>query len=534
VERHDYYRGVISRETVQKALFHGFASASVQTFLQTEQYTATPETPLHDIERQMIGRKQRFVPILTGTPPAQKVLGVITRTDLLRTLHDDVLAAARVRARGHSSPDAAPLSHRNVQPLMRTHLPSQRYAVLARVGQVADALGVSAYIVGGGVRDLLLGIRNLDLDVMVEGDGIAFARALAQQEGARVTTCARFGTAVVLLPDGCKVDVATARTEYYEYPTALPTVEQCSIKQDLYRRDFTINTLAIRLNARGFGELLDFYGGQRDLRDKTLRVLHSCSFVDDPARVFRAVRLAVRFGFRLGKETLTLLKGAVKMALFQRLSGARLGEELRLLLEEPEAHKAVARLAELDLLRFIQAEVSWSTQLDRLLKSVDDVLAWYRMASLNWPIHAKHPRGMREQRSDQVEPWLVRLIALLDALSDTAVHEALQRLSLGGQHTATVHAARAARHLLPRLVHQPPPPPAETYRLLAGQRLESVLFLLAKTTSKAVQQQIAAYLGTSRYMQPRLSGHDLHAMGLTPGPRFRTIIVRLLVSSLFS
>ena len=456
------------------------------------------------------------------------------RVNLLSSLGypdtDDVLAAARVRAKGRPSPDAALLARRNVQHLLRTHLPSHRYAVLERVGRVADAQEVSAYVVGGGVRDLLLGSRNLDCDMVVEGDGIAFARALAQQEGARVRTSARFGTAVVLLPDGCKVNVATARAEYYEYPTAFPTVAQSSIKQDLYRRDFTINTLAIRLNARGFGELLDFYGGQRDLKDKTLRVLHSCSFVDDPARVFRAVRFAVRFGFRLGKETLTLLKGAVKMDLFQRLSGARLCEELRLLLGEPETRRAVARLAELDLLRFIQAEISWSPQLDRLLKSVDDVLAWHRVASLNWPIHARRPRGMREQRTDQIKPWLVRLIALLDALSDTAVREVLQRLSLGGQHTATVQTARAARHLLPRLAHQPPP--AETYRLLAGQRLESVLFLLAKATSKAVQQQIASYLDTFRYMQPRLSGHDLHAMGCTPGPRFRTILHRLLEARL--
>jgi tRNA nucleotidyltransferase (CCA-adding enzyme) len=530
VDRHGYYRGVVSREAVQKALFQGFASVPVQTFLQTEQYTAAPETPFHDIERQMIGRKQRCVPILTGTPPAQKVIGVLTRTDLLRTLHDDVLAAARVRAKGHPSPDAAPLSHRNVQHLLRTQLPRHRYGVLQRLGRVADAQGVSAYVVGSGVRDLLLGSRNPDCDVVVEGDGIVLARTLAQQEGARVTTCARFGTAVVRLPDGGKVDVATARSEHYEYPTARPTVDQSSLKHDLYRRDFTINTLAIRLNARGFGELLDFYGGQRDLKDTTLRVLHSGSFVDDPTRVFRAVRFEVRFGFRMGKETLTLLKGAVKMDCFQRLSGSRLCEELRLLLGEPETRRAVARLAELDLLRFIQAEISWSTQLDRLLKSVDDVLAWYRVASLSWPIHAKRPRGMREQRTDQVKPWLIRLIALLDALSDTAMRETLQRLSLGGRHTATVQGARAARHLLPRLAHQPPP--AETYRLLAGQRLESALFLLAKAASKAVQQQIAAYLDTFRYMQPRLSGHDLHAMGLTTGPQFRTILHRLLAARL--
>jgi tRNA nucleotidyltransferase (CCA-adding enzyme) len=532
VERHAYYCGVISREVVQKALFHGFATVPVQTFLQTEQYTATPETPFHDIEQQMIERNQRFVPILSGVSPAQKVLGVITRTDLLRTLHEDVLAAARVRAKGQPSPDAVSLSRRNVRHLLRTHLPDHLYAVLERVGQVADAQGMSAYVVGGGVRDLLLGLRNLDFDVVVEGDGLAFARALAQQEGARVLTHARFGTAVVLFPDGFKLDVATARTEYYEYPTALPTVEQSSIKKDLYRRDFTMNTLAIRLNAGRFGELLDFYGGQRDLKDKTLRVLHSLSFVEDPTRVFRAIRFEVRFGFHVGKETLMLIKGAVKMALFHRLSGARLCEELRLLLLEPEARKAVARLAELDLLQFIHAEVAWSPKLDGLLKSVEDVLAWYRVASLNWPVATKPPESTAGRPGTEVEPWLVRLIALLDAVSDTAVGETLQRLSLSGQHVATVQAARAARHVLPRLATQPPPPPAGTYRLLSGQRLEVLLFLLAKTTSEAAQQQIAAYLETYRYVQPCLSGHDLQAMGLTPGPQFRTILACLLEARL--
>jgi tRNA nucleotidyltransferase (CCA-adding enzyme) len=532
LDRHAHYCGVISREIVQKALFHGFATASVQTFLQTDHYTAMPETPFHDIERQMLERHQRFVPIVSGTPPAQKVLGVITRTDLLRTLHEDVLAAARVRAKGQLAADAAPLFHRQVQHLLRTHLPSHLYAVLERVGQLADGRGECAYIVGGCVRDLLLGIRNLDIDVVVEGDGLAFARALATQEGASVTTHARFGTAVLHVPAGFTLDVATARTEYYEYPTALPTVEQSSIKKDLSRRDFTINTLAIRLNTRRFGELIDCYGGQRDLKDKTLRVLHSLSFVEDPTRVFRAIRFEVRFGCHVGKETLRLIKGAVNMALFQRLSGARLGEELRLLLAEPEARKAVARLAALDLLRFIQAEVAWSPQLDRLLKSVDDVLAWYRVASLNWPVDTKHRGSPAERSSDTVAPWLVRLLALLDAVSDTAVGEALQRLRLPGRQAETVLAARAARHALPRLAKQPPLPPAETYRLLSGQRLEVLLFCMAKTPSAVAQQQIAAYLETYRYVRPRLSGHDLHAMGLTPGPQFRTLLGRLLEACL--
>jgi tRNA nucleotidyltransferase (CCA-adding enzyme) len=532
VDRRAHYCGMIAREMVQKALFHGCASAPVQTFLQAELYTATPATPWRDLERQMIERRQRCVPILTGTSPARTVVGIITRTDLLRTLHDDVLAAARVRAKGPPVPEAIPLACRNVQGMLRMHLPRPLYALLERAGRCADARGVSAYIVGGCVRDLLLGHRNLDVDVVIEGDGIAFAQALAQWEGARVTTYARFGTAVVLFPEGYKFDIATARTAYYEYPTALPTVAQSSLNKDLSRRDFTINMLAIRLNIQHFGELLDFYGGQRDLKDKTLRVLHSRSFVDDPTRVFRAIRFKVRFGFHVGKETLRLLKGAVTTDLLHRLSGQRLGTEMRLLLGEPEARKAITHLAELDLLRFIHTELGWSPQLGRLLQSVDDTIAWYQLASLHWPDHARRPGRTVEGPRESVDLWLVRCMALLDALSDVAVSDVLLRLSFSRRQADTVHVARAARHTIPRLATRPPLLPAETSRLLAGQRLEVLLFVLAKTSSDVAKHQIVAYLDTYRFVKPQLSGHDLRAMGLTPGPLFRTVLDRVLEARL--
>ena len=183
---------------------------------------------------------------------------------------------------------------------MKERLPKRVFSKLEQAGELADHMGVSAFVVGGFVRDLLLGIENLDLDLVIEGDGIAFARALGRREKARVKVHERFGTAVVMFPEGFKLDVATARTEYYEYPAALPTVEPSSIKKDLYRRDFTINTMAVRLNKGEFGALIDFYGGRRDLKEKTIRVLHSLSFIEDPTRVFRAIRFEQRFGFHLG------------------------------------------------------------------------------------------------------------------------------------------------------------------------------------------------------------------------------------------
>lgn len=512
------FLGLITREIVQKALFHGFAKQPVGEFIQTEQYRAGPATPFREIEQQMIERNQRFVPVLVGSSAASRVVGVITRTDLLRALHDDVLASARVRAKGQEGQGPSPFARRrNVRSAMKERLKGEVYRLLEEAGLLADRLGLSAFVVGGFVRDLLLGIENLDLDLVIEGDGIAFARALAKQEQARVKAHDRFGTALVLFPNGMKVDVATARTEYYEYPTALPTVERSSIKKDLYRRDFTINTLAIRLNQRAFGQLEDFYGGQRDLHDKTIRVLHSLSFVEDPTRVFRAIRFEHRFGFHLGKETVALIKGAVKMDLFHRLSGHRLLDELRLLLSEAKPHAALQRLAELDLLRFIHPRLTWSARLSALARAAEAALDWYRMAALDWP------DGLRAR------PWVVYLMAVLEPLPERAVEDTLTRLAAPAPVARTVRAGCvAANGLLRRLAARPQPTPAQVYHLLWGLSDDTLLLVLAKARAESVKRLVVSFLAADRWIKPALAGADLKALGVKPGPRYAQILQRLL------
>lgn len=504
------YRGVISRENVQRALFHKFGESPVDMFLQSDHYTAGPDTTFQEIEHQMIERNQRFVPILQD----EQVVGVITRTDLIRTLHDDVLVAARARAKGEEPPFHP--SRRNVRNLMRERLPGRVYELLRQAGELGDELNVPIYAVGGFVRDLLLGIENLDVDLVAEGDGVAFARALAGPRNARVKAHERFGTAILIFPDGFKLDVATARTEYYEYPTSLPTVERSSIKKDLYRRDFTINTLAIRLSTREFGAVIDFYGGQHDLNEKIIRVLHSLSFVEDPTRVFRAIRFEQRFGFRLGKETLALIKGAVKMALFHRLSGHRLLEEFMLLCSEQEPRKAIQRLADLDLLRFIhpslKLNLTKSPRFAAFLKAVEDVLDWHRLLYLD----------------RRVEAWVVYLMALLDLVPGRAVGEAMKRLSVPARQadmirTARRHAGSLLRRLSVRTNHRP----STTYRVLEGLPDETLLFLMAKCKSEVVRRELSAYVTQYRKVKPLLTGDDLKAMGIKPGPIFRKVLERL-------
>ena len=510
LDEKDRYIGIVSRESIQKALFHRLSKMAVRDIMQTDAYIAQPNTPFHEIETAMIERNQRFVPIIHDA----KVVGVITRTDLLRTLHDDVLKVARKRTmRPSEAEEEIGGPRRNVKGLLRSRLPHRLVTLLEDAGHLADRCEVPLFVVGGCVRDLLLGIENLDLDLVVEGDGIAFSRKLGDMLHAKVKVHERFGTAILMLPDGFKLDVATARTEYYEYPTALPTVEQSSIKKDLYRRDFTINALAVRLNGKGFGDVLDFYGGQRDLNDKVIRVLHGLSFVEDPTRVFRAIRFEARFGFRLGKDTAALITGAVKMSLFHRLSGHRLLEELKLLLDEREPKQAIKRLAEFGLLRFVHPKLSWSDRLDKLLAALEEAVDWYRLLYLD----------------RKMDVWLVYMMGLLELLPERAVKDVLKRFPLSEQEATRLKTARVGSHtVIRRLASKRSLTPAEVYHLLSGLSDETLLILMAKSKGETVKRQVSAFLTTYQHVKPILTGRDLKAMGLKPGPQFKKILDRLL------
>ena len=397
--------------------------------------------------------------------------------------------------------------------LITTHLPSDMVSLLQNVGDLAERRHVGTYAVGGFVRDLLLGIPNLDLDIVVEGNGIAFARAFARKHHARVKVHERFGTATVTCADGLKLDIATARTESYKYPTALPTIEPSSVNKDLSRRDFTINTLAIRLTTRHFGELVDLYGGQQDLNTKTIRVLHNRSFVEDPTRVFRAIRFEQRLGFRLEKETTSLLNNVVKNGLIHRLSKTRLFKEFVALLSEKEPRQLLSRMAKFDLLKFIHPQLKGSSELTHFLKAVERSLERYTLLNLDQPI----------------DTWVVYWMALMDVLPTQAVRDTLHRLPFPRRQAKKLQwVGRGSTLLLRQLGKRPVPKPAQIYRTLCDLPDEALIFLMAKSQSESVKRQISAFLTTYQRIHPLLNGTDLKAMGFKPGPQFRNILEKLL------
>lgn len=495
------YRGIISREIVEKALFHGFGKDKIADFTTTDAQTVSYDTPVRDIERLMIEQNQRFMPVIQG----EAIIGAITRTDILRVLYEDILKRRRLVSAAEEKPSMG----RNLGTWLREKFPTSVSAMLKQAGEVADGLGFKAYLVGGSVRDLLRGQENLDIDIVIEGDGIQFAKEFGRRLEAKVRTHERFGTAQVLTDD-LKLDVATARTEYYESPAALPKVETSSIKKDLYRRDFTINTLAVVLNPKDFGLLIDFFGGQRDLREKTIRVLHNLSFIEDPTRAFRAVRFAERFGFKLSKHTENLIKTALRMNLFDKLSGSRLYEELLLTFDETEPVKAIRRLSQYGLLKVIHPKLVFDEKIEAILQSVHDTLSWFNLLFL-------------EEKPNKSSMYLMALLSILSAEEGET---ALARLSMPSKMKEEIN--NGILHARELIMHLPLGDPAKIYRAICNLDIETTLFAMAIAVNENKKKEISRYLIEFRGIKAQITGKDLKGIGIEPGPVYSEILDALL------
>lgn len=496
------YVGLISREIVEKALYHGFRNSKAVDFATTDAITVGPETPIREIETLMIEQNQRFMPVLEN----DKIIGAITRTDLLRTLYEEFLRRRKIE---EPFPVERQSVGRNLASWLKDKFPQNVYNILQLVGETAEVLGYNAYLVGGSVRDLLRGEENLDIDIVVEGDGLIFSRLLGEKLKAKVRTHQKFGTAQIFT-DTLKLDVATARTEYYESPGALPKVETSSIKKDLYRRDFTINTLAIKLNPRDFGLLIDFFGGQRDLREKTIRVLHNLSFVEDPTRAFRAIRFSERFGFKISRHTENLIKSAIQMNLFEKLSGARIYEELLLSFQETDPIKTLKRLADFGLLKVIHPKLIFTEDLEGTLKSVYQTLSWFNLLFL-------------EEKPDAS---VLYLMALLSELKNEDLKSVVDRLSPPPKVSEMIlKGIPLAKNLLRKL---PLDNPVEIYKLFRNLKLEVILFLMAISKDREKQKIISNYLTELRNVKTILKGDDLKKLGIQPGPIYSKILKQLL------
>jgi len=367
--------GTITRQILDRSMAMGMEDRSIETVMQPGVATIPGETPLEEVGDFFFQTPHRFV-IVTRNDEA---VGLLTRMEVFRRLFHELPTAGRSLDNRMAS--IRPRTQ-NVETLLRQHLPSWASKLLESIREMGRESPTPVYLVGGAVRDLLLGREIEDLDLVVEGDGIATAKTLAKKLGGRCHPHEPFLTAVVVLPDGHSIDVASARTEFYSAPAALPNVILSLIRQDLYRRDFTINTLAISLSGKDFGSIIDFFGGRKDLEERQIRVLHSLSFIDDPTRALRAIRYARRLDFEISRDTGYLIRTAEREGVFDRLSAHRLRSELEILLSESHPADSIALLAELSLLRVINPSLQWSSRIHSLLLEVQAQQAWFQVEAL--------------------------------------------------------------------------------------------------------------------------------------------------------
>lgn len=514
--------GLLTRRAVDRAVSHNL-NLTAQRLMEAGNFTVNPEDSLDHLQNVMTESGWGQIPVVDESG---SLVGIVTRTDLLKTL-----ATANNTRRGLQP--AAGLARQALASGVETgSLPKSGQALLRAVADVASERQMPVYIVGGFVRDLILGRPVMDYDIVVEGDAIKLSRSLRDEYGGELRAHSRFGTAKWYLPEKLRgqdgfmpdfIDLITARTEFYEQPTALPTVETGSIKLDLHRRDFTLNTLALRLDGQHFGELHDYWGGYNDLRRGKIRVLHSLSFVDDPTRMLRAIRFEQRFDFTIEERTLQLLHEA--RTLIDRVTGERLRHELDHILDEPAGVAMLVRLQELKLLSAIHPDLIWDEWLSERLTSLP-----LSIPTAGWLFSLPE---IKRQDWLSLRRFLIYLLWLI-RMSPNRIRAVVERIHYPMSQGNVIVAASEVFKRLDSLSDLPVSALTQLCEDLQPIALVGVCLAggaggieLKEGAIPSKIQPIVDFLLQYRHIRPNYTGDDLLARGLPPGPRYREILWKL-------
>jgi tRNA nucleotidyltransferase (CCA-adding enzyme) len=531
--------GMISRRDLDIALHHGFSHAPVKGYMTTNLKTIAPETLLPEIESLMVTYDIGRLPVLEQ----EQLVGIVTRTDVLRQLHE--AGSQHSKSSDPSTGRSPGRSHTARLDLGRLTPPLQK--ILAIASEQAQQRGWHLYLVGGGVRDLLLAepdqpVMLNDIDLVVDGfhqsadvgAGVELARSLqALYPQARLEIHGKFQTAALLWHndptlDSLWIDIATARTEFYPYPAANPEVEASSVRQDLYRRDFTINALALRLTHPRANELLDFFGGVLDLQKKHIRVLHTNSFIEDPTRIFRAVRFAVRLGFEIESQTEGFIRYAIASGIYTQFQSGqserviapalqtRLKAELKHILQAPYWKPALKKLSELGALSCIHPTLELDDELWWQLRLVDRWLRRFdpQQMLIHWQL-------LLEVLLAQLAPEERGFVAQTLQLP----HDSIERLTSLCQVQAQLIAT------LPQATR-----PSEVVKLLKPYDVPMLTLVAVRSggawRSQSPRQRIWQYLTCWSRVKAPLDGNDLKQLGYKQGRQFKEILDHLLMATL--
>lgn len=475
--------GIITRKDIDKAIGHGLSHAPVKGFKSRSVVRAGSNTSIGEIQNLMVENGIGRVPITDG----KKIIGIITRKDVLRFLH------------GRSYENFWGFFPEKVKKILKT------------ISNVAQVLKYNTYLVGGIVRDALLKIPNFDIDIVVEGDGIKFGKALSSRFDCRLECHQKFGTAVLVLNDGQHIDIASARVEYYKSPAALPSVESGNIKQDLSRRDFTINTMAVSLNKDNIGEVLDYFGGREDLKNKRIKVLHKMSFIEDPTRIFRAVRFEKRLGFKMGSQTEKLARTTINMNIVSRLNGVRIRDELIYIFNEKNPLESIDRLYELGALGKIGIKV----RIDKKFKDrVKKILKYYSEMKDDY-----------NKIGREIKKWRLLFILLLKGIKPEKVEKWCSEMKVRKKDINVILETYKMWNYTKRNLRSSVKRNSTLYYRVSS--LPPELQVIACSWGKDFLENIKKYLKELSGQRLDINGNTLKDMGYKPSEKFKDVLEKL-------
>lgn len=503
VKRGDQFAGIVTRRDLDRAVQMDLWDSPIAPFVPSRPPFVTRDTPVRIIRKLMVRHDVTKIPVIEEG----RILGIITAREVLRGLREILPPPAEYLPQ--VEPVAVP-DRRTVESLLKRVTPIKVLHALRKISMTAEALKISAFAVGGFVRDLLLERPNLDVDVVVIGDAVPFAQAVAAELKAELKVFDRFRTARMSYED-LKIDFASARREHYAQVGALPQVELGGIANDISRRDFSINALALDLSAGSFLTLVDLFGGIRDLHEHRIRILHSFSFLEDPTRMFRAIRFACRFHFELAEDTQRAFDLARQREALTTLSPKRIGAEITRCLHEEAPGRVIDRLYAAKVMRVLHPDLADASVLPARFKVIPGIIR--RFAPLGEPIDGE----------------AVHWIGLLASLAPEQAEKLLIEMGTQGtRRTAVVKSIQALSEIPLKLARLAPNDDVGLYALLNPLPLEGMVALVAFVLDKAGARQIFDFLGRLRHVRVEISGADLIALGIPPGAHMRTIFDSLL------
>ncbi|MBU1107621.1 MAG: CBS domain-containing protein [Candidatus Riflebacteria bacterium] len=501
------FSGIVTRRDLDRALQMNLLDSEIGPYIPTSTPIISPTTPVRVLKNLMVRYNLTRLPVVQG----KDVVGIITTHELLRAL-----------------PDYLPLPHDFLPLAEQANLPApgelekllkrvfslRIYHLLHRIGRFAEQKGVNAFAVGGFVRDLLLERQNFDIDIVVIGDAMPFAAALSHEFSCEYKVFDRFHTARIYLED-LKVDFSSARIEHYSDPGALPQIEFSGLSNDLYRRDFTINALALALNPEHFLELKDFFGGYNDLLNKRIRILHSFSFLEDPTRLFRAIRFAGRFNFMLEQDTQRAFELAISREAPEKLSLKRIGAEISRCLNEERPQQIVADLFSAGLMKYLSLEMVDADILPGRFKLIRSLIRRFK--------------PLQEVIDSEAIFWT----GLLSVIKNNNAEKILDAIGTHHSQRGLILQALTAIKTVPTAINKTDDTDAITlYNLLHELSLETLLSLMAFSLDKRNARKILHFIMYLRSIDCGISGKDLIEAGIKPGPHMRLIFKHIIEQKL--